>query len=129
MRYLKWKLSNGTFGTSPSATFTERGGHLSPSEYVDTETGYRVGYMTEEIDDLSGLEEWDVTEITEAEALVWAQQFHPDAFIKTADQGSTGFISSYWCESNPHVELGSPDFVDAYNNGPWSGYELEEAAE
>jgi hypothetical protein len=124
--YLKWKLSDGTSGTSPSVTFTERGGHITPSEYVD-ETGYRVGYMTVEIDDLSGLEEWDVTEITEAEALAWAQQFHPDAFIKTADQGSTGFISSYWCESNPFSPIGSPDFVDAYNNGPWSGY--EEAAE
>ena len=103
MIYLKWKLSNDTWGTGPEATIAARGGSAQASQYVQSD-GYRLGYLTEAAD-LTGLETWDVTELTEAEALTLAQQHavapHEGAFIKTAEQTSTEFVSSYWCEDNP----------------------------
>jgi len=99
MIYLKWKLSNDTWGVGPEATIAGRGGSAQASEYVQPD-GYRLGYLTETAD-LTGLETWDVTELTEPEALTFAQQYHAGAFIKTAEQTSTGFVSSYWCEDNP----------------------------
>ena len=103
MIYLKWKLSNDTWGVGPEATIAARGGRALASEYVQSD-GYRLGYMPETAD-LTGLETWDVTELTEAEALTLAQQHatfpHEGAFIKTAEQSNTGFVSSFWCENNP----------------------------
>ena len=111
MIYLKWKLSNDTWGVGPEATIATRGGRAQVSEYVQSD-GYRLGYLTETAD-LTGLETWDVAELTEAEALTFAQQHamapNEGAFIKTAEQIATGFVSSYWCESNPGTPPTSDD--------------------
>tara|TARA_R110002033_G_scaffold8638_1_gene29487 strand:- start:350 stop:640 length:291 start_codon:yes stop_codon:yes gene_type:complete len=88
MDYLKWKLSdNGFSGTGPEKVIAESGGHAEASEYVDGE-GYRIGYMTKTAD-LTGLETWDVTQVTESEALAFCQNIWSEAVI-----GENGFITS-----------------------------------
>ena len=80
MRYLKWKLSEGIWGTYPVETIAAMGGRANTSEYVDTD-GYRIAYLWEDVD-ISALDSaWDVTEPTEAEALAFCQQFYADAVI------------------------------------------------
>ena len=80
MTYLKWKLSNdGVWGTGPEDTIAARGGHAEASWAVDDD-GYRIGYLTQTAA-LTGLETWDVSEQTEAEALTFYQQFYADAEV------------------------------------------------
>jgi hypothetical protein len=79
MTYLKWKLSEGTSGTGPEGVIAARGGKASAGSYVDA-AGYRIGYLTQ-IADLTGLETWDVTEVTEAQALTFCRQFYEDAEV------------------------------------------------
>ncbi len=80
MTYLKWKLSNdGVWGTGPEGEIADRGGLTEASWAVDT-SGYRIGYLTQTAA-LTGLETWDVTEQTEAEALTFCQQFYEDAEV------------------------------------------------
>tara|TARA_R110002074_G_scaffold47511_2_gene121762 strand:+ start:791 stop:1081 length:291 start_codon:yes stop_codon:yes gene_type:complete len=88
MDYLKWKLSdNGFSGTGPEKVIAESGGHAEASEYVDGE-GYRIGYMTKTAD-LTGLETWDVKQVTESEALAFCQNIWAEAVID-----ENGFITS-----------------------------------
>ena len=88
MIYLKWKLSNdGVWGTGPEETISDRGGVAHAGSYVDDD-GYRIGFMTEAAD-LTGLGTWDVTEVTEAQALAFCQEFYPDAEVLDG-----GYISS-----------------------------------
>ena len=80
MTYLKWKLSNdGVWGTGPEGTIDARGGHAEAGWAVDDD-GYRIGYLTQTAD-LTGLGTWDVTEVTEAQALTFCQQFYEDAAV------------------------------------------------
>ena len=80
MIYLKWKLSNdGVWGTGPEGEIDDRGGRAEAGWAVDDD-GYRIGYLTQTAD-LSGLETWDVTTQTEAQALTFCQQFYEDAEV------------------------------------------------
>jgi len=80
MRYLKWKLSHDVWGTYPVETIAAMGGKANTSEYVDGD-GYRIAYLSEDVD-ISALDSvWDVTEVTEAQALTFCQQFYEDAVI------------------------------------------------
>ena len=79
MIYLKWKLSEGTWGTGPEGTIADRGGHAEASWAVDND-GYRIGYLTTTAA-LTGLETWDVSEPTEAQALTFCQQFYTEAEV------------------------------------------------
>ncbi len=79
MTYLKWRLSNGTWGNGPEAAIAERGGKAEASSYVDGD-GYRVGYLTESAD-IAGLDDYDLTEISEAEALAFSRPFYADAEV------------------------------------------------
>jgi hypothetical protein len=80
MNYLKWKLSDdGTSGTGPEETITARGGHAKAGWAVDDD-GYRIGYLIQTVA-LTGLETWDVTTQTEAEALTFCQQFYAEAEV------------------------------------------------
>ena len=81
MRYLKWKLSEGTWGTGPEVELNSVSHKVTVGAYVDSD-GYRMGYLPEL--DLSSMGEWDVTEMTEAEALTFSQQFYAEAEV-TAD--------------------------------------------
>ena len=80
MTYLKWKLSNdGVWGTGPEGTIDARGGHAEAGWAVDDD-GYRIGYLTQTAD-LTGLGTWDVTEVTEAQALTFCQALYADAEV------------------------------------------------
>ena len=80
MIYLKWKLSNdGVSGTGPEGEIDDRGGHAEASWAVDND-GYRIGYLTTTAA-LTGLETWDVTTQTEAEALTFCQAIWTDAEV------------------------------------------------
>ena len=87
MIYLKWKLSeDGVSGTGPEETIADRGGHAEAGWAVDGD-GYRIGYLSGSVD-LTGLETWDVTEVTAAEALAFCQAFWADAEVL-----ASGYIS------------------------------------
>ena len=87
MIYLKWKLSeDGVWGPGPEGTISDRGSHAEAGWAVDS-SGYRIGYLAESVD-LTGLETWDVTEVTEAEALAFCQAFWADAEVL-----ASGYIS------------------------------------
>ena len=80
MIYLKWKLSNaGVWGTGPEETIADRGGHAEAGWAVDDD-GYRIAYLTQTAD-LTGLETWDVTTQTEAQALTFCQSMYADAAV------------------------------------------------
>ena len=79
MTYLKWKLSEGVWGTGPEGTIADRGGRAEASWAVDND-GYRIGYLNVAAD-LTGLESWNVTTQTEAQALTFCQQFYEDAEV------------------------------------------------
>ncbi len=87
MIYLKWKLSDGTSGTGPESVIATAGGTAQASWAVDND-GYRIGYLTATAA-LTGLEAWDVTKQTEAQALTFCQQFYaaaevlPDGYISS----------------------------------------------
>ena len=87
MIYLKYELSNGASGSGPEETIAGRGGSLESSPYVDS-GGYRIGYLTTSAD-LADLGDWDVTEVTETEALAFAQALWADAEVETG-----GYLSS-----------------------------------
>ena len=80
MIYLKWKLStNGVSGTGPEETIAARGGSAESSWAADVD-GYRIGYLPQPAA-LTGLETWDVTTQTEAQAVAFCQQFYGDAEV------------------------------------------------
>tara|TARA_R110002096_G_scaffold432356_1_gene649152 strand:+ start:1122 stop:1403 length:282 start_codon:yes stop_codon:yes gene_type:complete len=79
MIYLKWKLSGGVSGTGPEGTIADRGGHAEAGWAVDSD-GYRIGYLTQTAD-LTGLETWDVTAQTEAQALTFCQGLYAAAEV------------------------------------------------
>ena len=88
MIYLKWKLStDGVSGTGPEETIADRGG-LAEAGWAVDDDGYRIGYLTQTAT-LTGLETWDVTTQTEAQALTFCQQFYEDAEVG-ADGRITG---------------------------------------
>jgi len=86
MIYLKWRLSGGAHGTGPEGHIADSGGHAEAGWAVDGD-GYRIGYLAESVD-LTGLETWDVTEVTEAEALAFCQAVWADAEVL-----ASGYIS------------------------------------
>ncbi len=78
MIYLKWKLSQGTTGTGPEATIVADGGTLAASAHVDAD-GYRVGYASDDANLRGG--DWDITEISEADALTFVQGMYAVAVV------------------------------------------------
>ena len=78
MIYLKWKLSEGRLGTGPERDLTDRGAGHTFATWAADEEGYRVGYADNSVD-LSDLETWDVSEISDSEALAFCQNLYPKA--------------------------------------------------
>ena len=80
MRYFHYKLSEGVWGTNPYDAVAALGSLLDPNWAVDDD-GYRIAYVTGDCDpdDLDPV--WDVTEVTEAQALTFCQQFYEDAEV------------------------------------------------
>ena len=78
MRYFKWKLSEGTWGTGPEVELNS-GNKITAGSYVDSD-GYRIGYLKDY--SISGIDsDWDVTEVSAADALAFAQAIWVDAEI------------------------------------------------
>ena len=88
MRYLKWKLSEGTSGVHPVETIAAMGGRASTSDFVDDD-GYRIAYLWEDMDITQLDSAWDVTEVTEAEALTFCQQFYAEAEVTVSGRISS----------------------------------------
>lgn len=97
MIYLKWKLSEGIWGTGPEDEIAARGGHAEAGWAVDDD-GYRIGYLTATAT-LTDLETWDVSEVTESEALTFCQAIWGDAEVQ-----SNGRISSPPDPPDPTVD-------------------------
>ena len=81
MRYLKWKLSHGTWGTHPVVTIHDMGGRANTGWAVDDD-GYRIAYLWEDVDITQLDSAWDVTEVTEAQALTFCRQFYAGAEVQ-----------------------------------------------
>jgi len=81
MIYLKWRLSDGHLGTGPEATIAARGG-LADAGWAVDDDGYRIGYLPQTAD-LTGLETWDVSVVTEGQSLTFCQQFYADAEVQS----------------------------------------------
>ena len=78
MRYLKWKLSEGTWGTGPEEEINKKY-RITVGAYGDSD-GYRIGYLSDL--DLSDIDaQWDVTEVSAEDALAFAQTTWADAEI------------------------------------------------
>ncbi len=82
MKYLKWKLHDpsGLSGTHPVETIAAMGGSANTGWAVDDD-GYRIAYLWEDVDITQLDSAWDVTEVTEAQALTFCQQFYEDAEV------------------------------------------------
>jgi len=82
MKYLKWQLhdAGGVSGTHPVETIAAMGGKANTSEYVNGD-GYRIAYLWDDVDITLLDSAWDVTEVTEAEALAFCQQFYADVEV------------------------------------------------
>jgi len=72
VRYFHYKLSEEVWGTNPYDAVAALGSLLDPNWAVAID-GYRIGYVTGDCDpdDLDPV--WDVTEVTEAQALAFCQ--------------------------------------------------------
>ena len=80
MNYLKWKLStDGVSGTGPEETIDTRGG-LAEASWAVAGDGYRIGYLTQTAN-LDDLTTWDVTEVTEAQALRFCKAIYAEAEV------------------------------------------------
>ena len=80
MKYLRWKLSHGTWGTHPVETIHDMGGRANTGWAVDDD-GYRIAYLWEDVDITQLDSAWDVTEVTEAQALTFCQAIWEDAEV------------------------------------------------
>jgi hypothetical protein len=92
VRYLTWKLTwpgDAQYGVGPEPVVAENGGRLEASSWVNptVEAGTILGYLIGDVD-LGLLADWDIAELTEAEALAFAQAINSDAFM--LDDGQIG---------------------------------------
>lgn len=82
MRYLTYDLIYPTpeYGYGPDTIINATGTTtLTASEFVDAD-GTHLGYLDGEYD-LSTLTEYNVAELTQTEALAWAQTIAPAAYL------------------------------------------------
>lgn len=84
MNYATWKLNftDPAYGTGPEDKIGELG-FAAEASWVNDEPengGIILGYLTEPQDE-SELTAWDFTNISESEALAFAQAIDPDAYF------------------------------------------------
>jgi hypothetical protein len=80
VRYFHYRLSEGVWATNPYDAVAALGSLLNPNWAV-ADDGYRIAYVTGDCDpdDLDPM--WDVTEVTEAQALTFCQAIWEDAEV------------------------------------------------
>jgi hypothetical protein len=85
MRYLTWQLNwnDPQHGTGPEAAIVHQGCGVSASSWVqpNVTSGTILGYLTAGDPDLSQLMDWQVQELTQGEALEFAQGIDPEAYL------------------------------------------------
>jgi hypothetical protein len=96
MRYLTWHLTWPTpeYGIGPEGTAADNGAHLDASMWINptVEHGNILGYLTGELD-LGLLVDWGTKELTQAEALTFAQAIDPNAYVMNDGAISTKTVS------------------------------------
>jgi len=83
MKYVKWSVffePGATEGYTPEVIIRTRGGWAEGGFGIST-FGI-IGYTSDDAD-LSGLEDYNVKEITQAEALAAAQAINPECWVDT----------------------------------------------
>lgn len=89
MRYAKWIIyfePNSNEGTTPAEIIESRGGWLKGKFHLSTFEV--VGYISDDVD-LSGLENYQMQELSASEALTLAKSINADCSIK--DNGEINF--------------------------------------
>lgn len=83
MNYIKYRLSEGVSGTHPLTAINATAGTkvVGASAQCDHDTGYRIGYLSDATADLTGLEDWDVSVLTESEALEFCRGIWEDVTV------------------------------------------------
>jgi hypothetical protein len=84
MNYATWKLNfaNPEYGTGPEQAIADLG-FGAEGAWVEGEVengGTILGYLTEPVDE-SELTAWEVTNLTEAEALEFCLAINPEAYL------------------------------------------------
>jgi len=82
MKYASWTIDR-TDGSTPEPTIRDRGGEASGGFMKDADTV--VGYVWTDVD-LTGLEKWNFSTMTDVQALAIAQGLNPECFL--ADDGT-----------------------------------------
>jgi hypothetical protein len=85
MRYLTWCLNwdDTKYGTGPEGEIAKQGGHAEASMWAnpDSSHGTILGYLTQGDIDLAMLASWQAAELTQAQALAFAQEIEPAAYL------------------------------------------------
>jgi hypothetical protein len=97
MNYATWKLNfaDPNYGTGPEDRIAELGFGAEAAWVVGQpqDGGTILGYVTEPVDE-SELTTWEVSNITQAEALAFCQAINPDAFVAEDGRISTPYVES-----------------------------------
>jgi len=92
MIYAKWSLvweGEPSYGFGPDGIVASRGDSIQGVFYGANDAhGFIYGYLNDGFD-YTGLEAWQVTEVTQAEILEKAQELNPNCYIK--DDGTVQF--------------------------------------
>lgn len=85
LKYFIWKLdfTDPNHGTGPQSAAKEQGAELLASQFAnpDVYTGPILGYLLSGDIKPGSLDQWQVQELTQAEALAFAQAIAPDAYL------------------------------------------------
>jgi hypothetical protein len=81
MKYASWTIDR-TDGSTPEPTIRDRGGEASGGFMKDADTV--VGYVWSDCD-LTGLDKWNFSTMTDVQALTIAQSLNAECFL--ADDG------------------------------------------
>jgi len=82
MKYASWTIDRSD-GSTPEPTIRDRGGEASGGFMKDADTV--VGYVWSDCD-LTGLDKWNFSTMTDVQALAIAKSFNPECFL--ADSGT-----------------------------------------